>query len=208
MTLADFSVALGLIKDVILAGAGVVTAFVAMKGLNNWLRELGGRTKFEAALGFVRATYSLREALFDCRAPLVVGQEYPAGYSNIGPRRSAKEEADAWAHVFQNRWHGVSTALKEYDVRCLEAEALWGAEARLSAQPLADCVSTLYAAIQSYIRNEAEDGEDFKADRSFGKKVRSEVFGTRSSLDNEFTQRILSAVKTLEDFSRPHLRHR
>lgn len=197
-----------MIKDMVLASAGVVTAFAALRGINNWLRELGGRTRFDAALSLMRTTYALREAIFNCRAPLVVAAEFPSGYKNGGARPSAREEVEAWSHVFKNRWEPVASALREYETRCLEVEAIWGAEARVATQPLAECLSTLYAAIESYIDNCAQDGDNFKADQSFDKKVRAETFGTRTATDNELTQRILSAVDALESFARPHLRHR
>ncbi|WP_225031024.1 hypothetical protein [Paraburkholderia sp. XV] len=207
MGLAEIGLVVGMGKDVLLGVAGIVTALVARKGLNNWLRELGGRTKFEAALALMRASYSLREALFNCRAPLVVAAEFPAGYKQAGVNPSTKDEVNAWNHVFKNRWSHVATALKEFDTRSLEAEAIWGSEARESTQLLSRCVSILYAAIESYIDNCVSEGENFRVDRQFSSKVRSEVFGTRTSSDNELTKQILTAIQTLEDFSRPHLRH-
>lgn len=126
MGLAEIGVVVGMAKDIALAIAGVVTALVARKGLNNWLRELGGRTKFEAALALMRASYSVREALFNCRAPLVAAAEFPAGYKQGGDKPSTKEEVNAWNHVFKHRWSFVATSLKEFDARSLEAEALWG----------------------------------------------------------------------------------
>jgi hypothetical protein len=205
--LAEIGVVVGMAKDIALAIAGGVTALVARKGLNNWLRELGGRTKFEAALALMRASYSVREALFNCRAPLVAAAEFPAGYKQGGDKPSTKEEVNAWNHVFKHRWSFVATSLKEFDARSLEAEALWGADALEATQRLSRCVSVLYAAIESYMDNCVSEGENFRADREFMKKVRSEAFGSRSAADNELTTAILTAIRALEDFARPHLRH-
>ncbi|CAE6754484.1 hypothetical protein [Paraburkholderia aspalathi] len=207
MALAEIGLVVGMVKDVALAVAGVVTALVARKGLNNWLRELGGRTKFEAALALMRASYSLREALFNCRAPLVVAAEFPAGYKQGGINPSTNDEVNAWNHVFKHRWSHVATSLKEFDTRGLEVEAIWGTHAREATQRLSCCVSILYAAIESYVDNCVSEGENFKVDREFSKKIRSEVFGTRNSADNKLTTDILTAIQALEDFARPHLRH-
>jgi len=155
----------------------------------------------------MRSAYGLRDAIFNCRAPLVVAAEFPPGYKNQGNRPSVKEEMEAWGFVFKNRWGGVVAMLREYDARSLEAEAIWGVDARTVTQPLSECVSTLYAAIESYMDDLASEGDIFRADRDFAKKVRSEVFASRSSADNELNKRIASALDALADFARPNLRH-
>lgn len=209
MELKDTATIIGLVKDVILAGAALVTACVAARGVNSWLRELRGRTEFEAALALMRAAYRLREALFDCRAPLIPAAEFPEGSKlREGEKADSDERWRAYAHVLRERMSGVSTSMTEYDARALEAEAIWGKTAREATEPLRNDVGTLYAAIGSYLDDIAQEGEIFKADREFGKQVRSQVFASRIASNNELSNSIRSNIQRLEAVFGPHLKRR
>ena len=48
-------------KDIALAGAAIVTATVAIKGLNTWARQLRGTADFETARAMSKVTYKLRD---------------------------------------------------------------------------------------------------------------------------------------------------
>jgi hypothetical protein len=189
--------------------AGAVTATVAWKGLNNWLRELRGRTRFDAALSLMRAAYALREAVANFRAPLIVAGEFSAEYResrSLGRETRWDDKVRAYAHVFAARWSPVGAAMTEFETRSLEVEAIWGGDVRPLTRELVDCVVILNAATESYMDDLRSEGENFKADREFGRKVRSEVFASRGATDNELTNRIAKALEALEKFARPSLR--
>lgn len=207
--MADVSTLVSICKDIALAIAGAVTATVAWKGLNNWLRELRGRTRFDAALSLMRAAYALREAVANCRAPLIVAGEFPAEYrerQSLGRETRWDDKVRAYAHVFAARWSPVGAAMTEFETRSLEAEAIWGGDVRALTRELVDCVVILNAATESYMDDLRSEGENFTADREFGRKVRSEVFASRGATDNELTNRITKALEALEKFARPSLR--
>jgi hypothetical protein len=206
---ADVSALVSICKDIALAIAGAVTATVAWKGLNNWLRELRGRTRFDAALSLMRAAYALRETVANCRAPLIVAGEFPAEYResrSLGRETRWDDKVRAYAHVFAARWSSVGAAMTEFETRSLEAEAIWGGDVRPLTRELVDCILMLNAATESYMDDLRSEGENFKADREFGRKVRSEVFASRGATDNELTNRITKALEALEKFARPSLR--
>ncbi|MBR8254338.1 hypothetical protein [Burkholderia ambifaria] len=209
MRMTDVSALVSICKDIALAIAGAVTATVAWKGLNNWLRELRGRTRFDAALSLMRSAYALREAVANCRAPLIVSGEFPREYREsrvVGSETRWAEEVRAYAHAFTARWSRIGAAMTEFETRSLEAEAIWGGDVRSLTRELVDCVVTLNAATESYMDDLRSEGENFKADREFARKVRSEVFASRGATDNELTNRITKALEALEKFSRPSLR--
>ncbi|BDC45981.1 hypothetical protein [Paraburkholderia terrae] len=209
MRMADVSALVSICKDILLTIAGAVTATVAWKGLGNWLRELRGRTRFDAAKSLMRAAYALREAVANCRAPLIVAGEFPAEYNEgqpLGRETRRDDKMRAYAHVFAARWSPVSAALTEFETRSLEAEAIWGGDVRPLTRELGDCIVALNAATESFMDDLRNQGENFKADRDFGRKVRSEVFAPRGATDNELTNRITKALEALEKFARPSLR--
>jgi hypothetical protein len=206
---ADVSALVSICKDIALSIAGAVTATVAWKGLTNWLRELRGRTRFDAALSLMRAAYALREAVANCRAPLIGAGEFPTGYresQSLGRETPWHDKVQAYAHVFAARWSPVGTAMTEFETRSLEAEAIWGGDVRPLTRELVDCVLMLNAATESYIDDLRSEGENFKADREFGRKVRSEVFASRGATNNELTNRITKSLEALEEYARPSLR--
>lgn len=81
----DWSALFGILKDLALAGAAVVTAWVAVLGLRKWREELRGKTDFEVARALARATYKVRDDLAACRMPLIRSSEFPADYSAAAP---------------------------------------------------------------------------------------------------------------------------
>lgn len=194
---------IGVVKDIVLAAAAIVTGWAAMSGLNAWRRELTGKAQFETARALVKATYRLRDEIAGYRNPLVSGGEFPAGYTESA---DASATADAWAHVYQNRWKPVLAAIRDFDAAVLEAEALWGDEVRAPAEELRHCVRALRASTVALIENYLSDGEDFKSDREFGIRVRAEVHASASDADNELSKKIVGAVQRIEALARPHLK--
>lgn len=200
----DWPLTITAIKDMLLGGAAVITASVAFAGLKRWRLELRGKADFEAARALARATYKLRDELAICRSPFVRGQEFPPSYSS-SQNRTAQEEAEGWAHVYKTRWEPVWTSIQEFDTQSLESEALWGESARQKTQALRSCVKELNVAIDAFIEDKAQGGQNFSTDREFGKRMRSIVYASGSDLSNELSKNVAAAVKGIEEMLRPHL---
>jgi hypothetical protein len=197
---------IAVVKDVFLAIAGATTATVAVIGLNNWNRELRGKATFDVARGLAKATYKLRDELMTCRSPLIRGTEFPDEYNLAGARKTPEQEAQAYAHMYSNRWGPVWSALQEFDTHTLEAEALWGSVIRTKTDELRKGVRELNIAIEAVVANAASGGEDFSADREFGRKMRSTVAAPPGDAKNELTRKLEAAIRGIEDELRPHLK--
>lgn len=192
-------------KDVALSCAAIVTAIVAILGLKSWSRELHGKAGFDTARLLIKATYRLRDEVQSCRSPFVSGSEFPEGYSALGSK-DAKQEADAWAHVYNGRWRPVLEALRAFDPTVLEAEALWGHEIRERADELRQCARNLQVAMEATIDDMAQSGAVFASDKDFAKRMRSTVSASRNDKDNALTKKIDGAVAAIEAVARPHLK--
>lgn len=195
------------LKDVALGGAAIVTATVAVRGLKKWREELRGKADFDVARGLARAIYKVRDAIQACRAPLIRGAEYPAGYQAPDPNHppNARVEAEALAHVYNNRWQRVLAALQEFDAQTLEAEALWGADIRESTQALRACATTLFVSIDAIIDDRRAGGAHFEQDRMFGRRMRANAHAAANATDNDLSNEITAAVSALEAKLRGHL---
>lgn len=195
------------VKDVLLGGAAVVTAHVAVNGLKRWRQELEGKTQFDAARGLVKSTYKLRDKLQICRSPFYSAHEFPAYYKGGLGACSSEEETRAWAHVYKNRWDSVWNAVQEFDSQTLEAEALWGGSIRVKTDALRQCIREVNVAIDAVISDKTVGGENFKADKDFAKAMRRIVAASRDDDNNEMNQKLAKAISGIEDEVRPHLRH-
>ena len=196
---------IALIKDATIAIAAAVTATVAVIGLSNWNRELRGKATFEIARALAKATYKLRDEIKNCRTAFLSASEFPRGYGSRSDQTSYHEEADALAHVYSNRWKFVWDALQEFDTNTLEAEAIWGKEIRTNTDALRQCVRELRAAIDAVINDTVTGGENFKANREFGKEMRGMV-STTSGSDSTLTRAIETVIEGIESVIRPHLK--
>ena len=74
----------GIVKDLLVAGAAVAAAIMAWKGLTTWRRELHGKAKHEVARQMLRATYKVRDAVHHVRHPIGTGEEQIAGLRDGG----------------------------------------------------------------------------------------------------------------------------
>jgi hypothetical protein len=191
------------IKDISVAGAAGVTAYVAWHGLERWRAELAGKASFETARALIRATYKLRDEIHYCRSPFISASEFPEGYRGALGRADAQQEGDAFVHVYSNRWEPVGEAIQQFDAATLEAEALWGRDVKEKAQEFRHLARRLQVSIESFIRNKYSGGENFK-DREFGERVNADINESRMESDT-LSPLIDSAVEALEVVLRPHL---
>lgn len=192
-------------KDIVLALAAAVTASVAVVGLSRWQREMTGKAQFDTARKFAQSTYKVREEFRNCRVPLVVANEFPAGYYNVSSAGSNKEEAEAWAYVFKNRWKPLLEALQEFDSSALEAEALWGDDIHTGAERLRVCLRKLRGAADAIIDDHLSGGRDFQGNRDFGIEMRRTAFAPATDEKNLLTIELNLAIKAIEEKIRPHL---
>jgi hypothetical protein len=192
-----------IIKDIALAAAACVTGYVAIVGLGAWQREIRGRANFDVARQLAKSVYVLRDQVSYCRSPFTAAQEFPSGYQGGLSNPTGKEEGDAWAHVYANRWMSVGKAVQDFDAASLEAEALWGHDVKVQWAELRGCVRELQVDIEMFIRDKYSDGHLFK-NTELAKTIESGVWDMKSD-DNELTKRINKAIAGIEAFLRPHL---
>lgn len=204
----DWPAFFGALKDLALAAAAVVTAWVAVQGLQKWREELRGKTDFEVARALARATYKVRDELAACRTPLIRSSEFPDDYKwpPPGHPQNHAAEANAYAHVYNNRWKPVVAALREFDAQRLEAEALWGPEIRKDAEALHKCATTVFVSIESIIDNERAGGAHFEHDKNFARMTRSQAHASPAATDNPLSNDIAAAVSAIEGKLSRHLK--
>lgn len=201
-TLISFKI-ISATKDIVLMLAAIVTAKIAYKGLQSWSRELKGKADFEIARNLIRSTYKLRDELGYCRSPWISIGEFPKNYEPS--KKTPDGEAKAYSYIYLNRWKPVANTLQEFETQALEAESLWGPEFKPKTDELRQCVRNLQVSIEAFIRNKANDGENFIADQEFKKTVEFEVMEIKKN-ENPLTLRINAAIEAIENEIRPILK--
>ena len=141
------------IRDIIVAIAAGVTAFVAYSGLEKWKAELRGKADYEVARSLIKSIYKLRDEIGYCRSPFIPAQEFPDGYQGFAGGGTFDDEGRAYAHVYSNRWTPVGEAAQQFDANLLEAEALWGFEIKEKSADLRQHIQKLSSSINTLIRD-------------------------------------------------------
>jgi hypothetical protein len=188
-------------KDFCISGAALTTAYVAYTGLEKWYEELRGKANFEVARELIKNTYRLRDQLKYCRSPFISSVEFPENFDLT--KSSNYDKAEAYHHVYSNRFNNVIEVTKEFEVSALEAEALWGATVREKADNLINCIKILNVNINAFIDNFNTDGKDFEADKDFAKAIRSAI--SDNGKDNKLTNDINLAITSIEKIVIPKL---
>src|SRR5258708_31563621 len=116
-------------KDIVVAGAAVVGAAVAVLGLNTWNRQLKGGAEYELARRLLKVTYRLRDAIKSVRHPVMWAAEMPAPPEDKAANMSHEERSYyGSSRTYQVRWQRVADVRTDLQTELLEAEVLWGTD--------------------------------------------------------------------------------
>lgn len=197
-----------LIKDVITGLSAFTAAVIAIMGLQEWKKQLKGKTEYELAQRLLRATYKVRESFAGVRNPFQSAAEiYNAMKdSNIegDPINDPKTCAQSEGAVYEKRWQKVQEAFVELESISLEAEAIWGQTVRDNLKSLQTCASTLAINIKTHLQNIEKPPSNY--DREAEKKINDIIYGwPGNSENNTFSKEINSAVSKMENFLKPRL---
>ncbi len=195
---------LPIVKDFVLSGAGVVAAYVGLKGLGTWRQQFKGNKEYELAKRLLTSVYELREAVNSVRHPFMHYSEEPDM-----PEDKLKELSDrekqwhALAQAYQKRWEPVPKAKSGLDANLLEAEVVWGKKIVKLAEPLNEYVGKLLWAIQDHI--EAMNPNNMERASPEEIKERRRIMYGRGSGGDEYKEEFEAAISALENELRPHI---
>jgi hypothetical protein len=198
-----------LIKDIITALAALTAGIIAVLGLQTWKKQLKGKTEYELARRLLGAVYKLREAIRFVRTPFMsVGEISQAlEEANIkldqpDPNSGAIQERA----VYQKRWEKIQQALEELDLEAFEAEVVWGYQVAEKLKPLQNCIRTLFASIQTHLRQLQPTYRD-SFDVKVIEKIDQVICITSEDPSNDpFAAEIAEAIGEIENFLRPRLK--
>ena len=193
-------------KDIILACAGATGAWVAVRGLNTWNRQLRGTAEYDLARRLLKSSYRLREALAGVRNPVMWPSEMPPPPEELKKSMSADEARFySQGHAYQARFDHVSTARNDLQAELLEAEVLWDANVHSLFQPLYALQGELFATFHAFLSS-----INPRTGPSMQESHRKTLAGRRDILyeveDDDFKLEVNRAIAAIESALKVHLR--
>lgn len=200
-------------------GFGVIGAYVGLRGLSTWRRQLTGNVEFDVARRVLKAVFQVQDGIEYVRTPVTLQGEVESAkkkYPEATPEKNPDEFAqhDFFARfnremelVFQMRWEEVTKPYQDLRVALLEARALWGEDAAKVADGLTKltnellfAVSTHYEAKRTGVENRMGGEEAVRQSRITHRVGNPE--------DDVFGKQVKDVVNDIEKYFAPHLRRK
>ncbi len=125
--LATTHFATGIGKDIIVGVAAILTACVAIRGLNTWRRQLIGSSKFDTAKKLKKSIYKVQHSIDALRSrgfrssENLDSEKIPGGDTRAKIERLVEE-------AYNKRWALVNNSMVEFEDNQLDAEVIIGDE--------------------------------------------------------------------------------
>lgn len=194
-------------KDIVLTIAGGIGAYVALKGLNTWNRQLKGGVEYELTRRLLKLTYRLRDAIRNVRNPAMFGGEMPYPSSDEAKEMSRDQiNYYGMSKAYQNRWDKVTQVSSDLQAELLEAEALWGADVHKQFEHLFKLRHELWMAVHFHLM--AINPEQQNVTREAMNRIlkREILYDLSGENEDEFSSEIAKAITPIETFLKPYLK--
>jgi hypothetical protein len=193
-------------KDLVLTATAIVAAFVGLRGLSTWRRQLKGNTEYALAKNVLTCLYELRGLLGVVRNPFAsYSQEPDLPEEKLKDMDSKQKEWHAYAQMYEKRWAPVVTAKSKLDVHLFEMEAVWGRDVVARFDPLIQLVAELQWAIQDHLEDKDPRLGRRDYDPEETRKQRAILFRRGSKTPDEYNLKLEKAIADAEAVLKPHV---
>lgn len=180
------------ISELITSIATLAGIYIAWSGLQQWKKQLRGRTDYEIARRYMRAVLKLRDAVHYVRNPFIPASEFDEALVKNGVNLSEEiSDRKKDAAVYSERWKQVASATSDLNIETIDAEISWGKEASKIQDNLRKSVSKLSVAINLLVRGHSREG-DFKIIYQQGEK-------------DFFSEEINESVQEIQNYLKKYL---
>lgn len=182
-------------SDALTAISAVVVAFVAVYGLQEWKKQMKGKTNYEIARRYLKQALKFRNEILSVRHPMISIGEIETALKESGLNSDDyKDKINTNRLVYQRRWKNIQQSWSNLELEIIDAEVSWGKEAEEVSRPLFALVRKLFAAIQLYI-----DG--------YNTPLRENIIYNQGSPEtpDDFSIEVDQAIDKIKEFLNPHL---
>lgn len=199
-----------LLKDLVLSGAAITGAVVAVKGLGTWQHQLKGQSEYELSRRILVTVFKYRDAINGVRHPAMFAYEMPSPPEDLAAKMTPGQiQFYGTSKAYKERWRKVQTERTSLYADILEAEAIWGVELKVLFKNVFDLEHELFTRIRHYIElinpDTAEASKE--AIRNIDKKARYIMYDDLSDEPDEYKKDLFSAIEQIEKYLKPKLSH-
>lgn len=199
-----------LLKDIVLSGAAITGAVVAVKGLGTWQRQLKGQSEYELSRRILVTLFKYRDAINGVRHPAMWVYEMPTPSEDEAKSMSPEQiRFYGTSKAYQARWDKVQSERTSLYADLLEAEAIWGNELKDLFKNIFDLQHELFTRVRHYIEliNPDTDKESKEVIKNIDKKGRDIMYDNLSDEPDEYKKDLISAIEKIEKYLKPKLSH-
>ena len=199
-----------LLKDLVLSGAAITGAVVAVKGLGTWQRQLKGQSEYELSRRILVSEFKYRDAINGVRHPAMWAYEMPSPPEEEAKTMSREQiRFYGTSKAYQARWDKVQAERTTLYADLLEAEAIWGTELRELFKGVFDLEHELFTRIRHYVELINPDTYEAtkEAIRNICNEARDIMYDNLSEEPDEYKQDLISAIEEIEKYLKPKLSH-
>lgn len=199
-----------LLKDLVLSGAAITGAVVAVKGLGTWQRQLKGQSEYELSRRILVSVFKYRDAINGVRHPAMRAYEMPLPPEDEAAKMSPEQiRLYGTSKAYQARWDKVQAERTSLYADLLEAEAIWGAELKQLFKKVFDLEHELFTRIRHYIELINPDTSEAKKEAitKINNKARDIMYDDLGEEPDEYKKDLISAIEQIEKYLKPKLSH-
>ena len=199
-----------LARDLILSGAAITGAVVAIKGLSTWQRQLKGQSEYDLSRRILVSLFKYRDTINGVRYPAMWAYEMPTPPDEEAKGMSSDQiQFYGTSKTYQVRWDKVQNERTNLYADLLEAEALWGDELKELFKVVFDLEHELFTSIRHYIEliNPDTNEASKEAIRNIDKKRRDIMYDDLSDGGDEYKNDLKVGVENIEKYLKPKLTH-
>lgn len=198
------------VKDLVILGAAITGAVVAVKGLGTWQRQLKGQSEYELSRRILVTLFKYRDAINGVRHPAMWSHEMPSPPVEEAKTMSIEKVRHyGTSKGYQARWTKVQEQRTALYADLLEAEAIWGSELQTLFKVIFDLEHELFTRIRHYLELLNPDTHQRTKDAitKIVAESRDIMYDISGDETDEYKQDMLNAIEPIEAYLKPKLNH-
>ncbi|MCP4487357.1 MAG: hypothetical protein GY820_08575 [Gammaproteobacteria bacterium] len=200
---------ISVVKDIVLSGAAITGAVVAVKGLGTWQRQLKGQSEYELSRRILVTVFKYRDAIDGVRRSDMWPYEMPSPSEDEAKTMDCEQKRfHGISKAYQARWDKVQIEKTSLYADLLEAEAIWGNELKNIFKRIFDLEHELFTRIRHYIELINPDTKESSKEalRRIDSKNRDIMYHDLDEEPDEFKKELILAIEDVEKILKPNLR--
>jgi hypothetical protein len=193
------------VKDIVAIVSMIAGIYVAISGLSTWKKQLKGSSEYAVAKQVLKIVYTLRNSISELRNPFISAEEIYSAISETGidvDKTKPTPGAEGEIAAFWVRWKKVYNNYIDLDENAIEAEVLWGNDAKNAFDKMKRKVFELNNDLDFYLyhlRLKDPSSEELEMRQKLAQKIMS----FKDNLNDKYWVEFQTTIQEIENISRP-----